>query len=185
MENNESKKSPLAFIREKKVHVAVPILLIALTTGFSEFYSVRGMLAVLSYSGLAPLNDLLAYLLAAVAGLLEYEFITFIVCRMSLVSLGKPALDLRRDMRWFFAAAYLMSGLTKLLYFAFPVIVSYGEIFFDFIWCAVFFALFIAYACRNYYEPERYAKVTMYLGSTFLVLYGLIAAMSLLSGVMA
>lgn len=185
MENNESKKPFLAFIRNKKIPAAVPIVLIALATGFSGFYSTRGILALLSYSGLAQLNDLLAYLFAAIVGLIEYEFVTFFVCRFSVVRLGKTAFDLRRDMRWFFAAAYLMSGLTKLLYFAFPAIVSYGEIFFDFIWCAAFFAIFIVYACRNYYPTALYPKVTMYLGSTFLVLYGLIAAITLVSGVLA
>lgn len=185
MEKNESKKSTLAFIKNNKVPVAVPIILIALCTGFSGFHSARGILALLSYGGAASLNDVFAFLLAAVTGLLEYEFITFFVCRMSVVRLGKTAIDLRRDLRWFFAAGYLMSGLTKLLYFAFPFLISYGEIFFDFIWCAAAFSAFIVYACKNYYEPEQYSKVTMYLGSAFLVLYGLIAALSFVSGVVA
>lgn len=185
MENTESKKSFLGFIKNNKLPAALPIVLIALTTGFSGFYSMRGVLALLSYGGLVRFNDLLAYLFAALMGLIEYEFVTFVVCRFSVVRLGKTAIELRRDMRWFFAAAYLMSGLTKLLYFAFPAMVSYGEIFLDFIWCAAFFALFIVYACRNYYPSELYPKVTMYLGSTFLVLYGLIAAITLVSGVLA
>lgn len=185
MEKSTDKKPFLAFVKNAKIPTAVSVILIALTTGFSGFHSARGMLAVLALSGMSGLNDVIAFLAAAVSGALGYELITLILSRTSIRALGASAIPLRRDMRPFFACAYFCSGLTKLLYFAFPFIAAYGEIFVDFIWCAAFFALFIAYACANYYHPSQRARVIVYLGSCFLILYGLIAAVTLLSEVLA
>ncbi len=174
------------FIKEKKINKYIVICVLALSFGFTGMYNIRGLLALFTIGGIFKFNDVWAFILAALSGILLYEVITMFLSRMIFLRLGATkAKDFRYVLRFFFIPANILSGALKTLYLFFPFVFPYGELFFDFIFAAVFFGLFIRYCCKNYCSPEEYGRVTMSLGSSFLCLYGLIAVVSLVSGVLA
>lgn len=172
------------FIKEKKVNTYVAVAVLLLCCGYSEFYNMRGMLAMISLNGSVVFNDVLAFLFAAIFGGIIYEAITSLLFRAASKTLPACA-DLRYSLRFFYSAAYLLSGITKTIYFYFPYVFTFGEIFIEFFYTAVFFTLYLWYVCKNYCRQSERARTVMYLGSAFLCFYGLVAIVALLSGVLA
>lgn len=171
-------------IKDKKLNIYVATSILFLCCGYAEFYNMRGMLAALSLSGSIVFNDVLAFLFAALLGGIVYEAITSLLFRSAARAVPACS-DLRYVLRFFYSAAFLLSGVTKTLYFYFPYLFIYGEIFIDFFYAAVFFSLYLWYVCKVYCKPYERARTVMYLGSAFLCFYGLVAVVSLLSGALA
>ncbi len=173
------------FIRDKKIHKYIVIAVLFLSFGFTDFFSVRGTLAMYSNNGLFEFNDVVAFISAAIMGGLIYELIIMLFTRGAVSRLGARAYDMKYSLRFFVIASNVCSGLVKLLYLRFPYVFSYGEIFIDFIFMTAFFSLFLWFACKSYCQKQEYARTVMYLGSSFLCFYGIIAILSLLMGVLA
>ncbi len=174
------------FIKEKKINKYIVVAVLALSFGFTGMYNVRGLLALFTFGGMFKFNDVWAFIFAAISGILVYEVITVFLSRMMFVKIGAARTrDFKYTLRFFYIPANILSGALKTLYLFFPFVFPYGELFFDFIFTAVFYGLFIWYCCKNYCKPEEYGRITMSLGSTFLCLYGLIAVVSLISAVLA
>ncbi len=171
-------------IKEKKINVYIVAAVLFICCGYSEFYYMRGTLAMLSVNGTVVFNDVLAFLFAALLGGVIYEAITSLLFRSAAKMLPNCE-DMRYTLRFFYAAAFSLSGVTKTLYFYFPYLFTFGEVLIDFFYAAVFFALYIWYVCKIYCDAATRGKTVMYLGSAFLCFYGFVALVALLSGVTA
>ncbi len=172
------------FIKEKKVNTYVAVAVLFLCCGYSGFYNMRGMLAMVSVNGSVVFNDVLAFLFAAIFGGIIYEAITALLFRAASITLPACA-GMRYSLRFFYSAAYLLSGITKTIYFYFPYLFTFGEIIIEFFFAAVFFTLYLWYVCRNYCRQSERSRTVMYLGSAFLCFYGLVAIVALMSGVLS
>ena len=173
------------FIKEKKINKYIMIAALFLSFGYSGFYYMRGALALLTASGTFVFNDVWAFLFAAVIGGGVYELVTMFLARGSAARLNNRGADMQYALRFFYIPANLLSGVLKTLYFYFPYLFSYGEIFFDFFFVLIFYILYIVFCCKAYFKKEEYGRVVMFLGSSFLCVYGFIAVVALLSGVLA
>ncbi len=174
------------FIKEKKINKYIVITALFLSFGYSGFYSMRGTLALFTAGmDFYVFNDVFAVIFAALIGGLIYELITMFLAKSASMRLNGRGADIQYALRFFYIPANLLAGAVKTLYFFFPYIFTYGEIFIDFLFALVFFALFLWYCCKNYFKKEEYGRTIMFLGSSFLSVYGFIAVLSLLSGVLA
>lgn len=173
------------FIKEKKINKYIVIAVLFLSFGYSGFYYARGLLALITASGSFVFNDIWAFALAALSGGAVYELITALLCRGASARLSGKGPDMQYALRFFFIPANILSGVVKTLYFYFPFIFSYGEIFIDFFFTVIFFVLYMIYCCKAYFSKAEYGRTVMYLGSSFLCVYGFIAVASLISGVLA
>ncbi len=173
------------FIKEKKIHKAVVIIANFLALGYSGFYGVRSLLAAYALDGLFSANDLVAFLLAAVSAGAVFELVTTLLFRANARKLGPHrAKDMQYAFRFFTIPVGILSGAIKTLYFFYPFVFNYGEVLIEFILMLVAVVLFIVFVCKTYCRKEEYARISTTIGSSFLVLYGVLAVFSLLSGVL-
>lgn len=156
-----------------------------LSFGFGGFHSARGTLAYYSAGGQNGFNDVWAILAAAAIGGAVYELVTAFLYRSTRMRLGEAVDEMRPRLKLFYIAANLCSGGLKTLYFAYPYLYVYGEMFFDFFFAAAFFTAFVVFSCKRYFPAERYPAVALNLGGSFLTFYGIVAAARLLTGVIS
>ncbi len=173
------------FIKEKKINKYIVAVVLFLSFGYSGFYYMRGALALLTISGTFVFNDVWAFILAALIGGGIFELVTVFLAKGSAVRLNNRGADMQYALRFFYIPANILAGVLKTLYFYFPYLFPYGEIFFEFFFVLIFFILYMVFCCKAYFNKEEYGKVVMFLGSSFLCVYGFIAAVALLSGVLA
>lgn len=150
---------------KRKITVALTVGL-AISFGITGYYSMRGTLA--SYAGVFRLNDVCAFLLAAVLWTLVYEAVAAFAVRRAPAAAKSGIRDCAFVLPMFVIPANVFAGLTKLLYFAYPFLYLYGEMFLDFIYMLAAFAGFTAYCLRRYYPRQSYGGVVMYFGGMFL-----------------
>ena len=173
------------FIKDKKIHKAILIVVLFIALGFSGFYSMRGTLASYSSNGLLSFNDVWAFILSALINGGIYELITILIFKALSKKLGQArSQDMRYALRFFVVLAGIFSGLIKLFYFAYPFIFPYGEVLIEFIFMLFAFIPYLVFICKTYCEKEEYAGVTMTLGSAFLALYSVVTIFSLVVEVM-
>ncbi len=173
------------FIKEKKIHKAIVIVITFLALGYSSFYSVRSMFAAYAAEGVFNSNDVVSFLLSAISAGAIYELITMLLFKANARKIGQlRARDMQYALRFFVIPVGILSGALKTLYFFFPYLFNYGEVFIEFLLLFISFGFYIAFCCKNYCVKEEYATIATVLGSAVLLLYGVLAVLSLLSGVL-
>ena len=158
------------FIKEKKINKYIVITALFLSFGYSGFYSMRGTLALFTAGmNFYVFNDVFAVIFAALIGGLIYELITMFLAKSASMRLNGRGADIQYALRFFYIPANLLAGAVKTLYFFFPYIFTYGEIFIDFLFALLFFALFLWYCCKNYFKKEERGSMKCFVAELYSV----------------
>lgn len=180
----------MKIIDNKKINKYIVIALLFLSFGFAQWQASRGVLAYMSYSypqlGQPAwiFNDIVALLIGGIIPLIIYEVITMFVSKFVAQRSGGADADMKYALRFFYIAANIVIGSVKFVYYASPIITVWGNVLIDFVITTVFFALFLWYSAKHYVVNTRWGAMLLSVGGTYLIVYALIAAFGIISGVL-
>ncbi len=170
-------------IAQQKISKTLICVLLVICVGFSGFFSMRGILS-LSGFGIAFLtNDVAAFIISSIYGGVSIFFIVNILFSLFGRQFGNKSSLMKYSLLIFLIPAYLLSGAVKILYFFYPYLSVYGDVFVDFIFQLIFVSLYTAFCCKKFFFKQDYYRVTLTIMSAFLIMSVIFSALSLISGV--
>lgn len=172
----------VSIIKEKKIPSWAMVLTLYVSFCMSSFMTFRGTLSALMTNFAAPSviidNYIIAFLLAGAVPVALYELVTRFIFRFAQVRLGGDTDLMRYSLRFFYIPANVIIFLLKLTYLAFPMLNIYGDLIFDFVVTAAFFAGYLVYVSRHV-PKERISAVLYQLGGSFIIVYGLVELLAI------
>ncbi len=178
----EKRATLLESIAQQKINKTLITVLLIICAGFSGFFSVRGTLALMGTGIEIFSNDIFAYIFSCVINGASIFFIVNLLFGFLGKQFGNKSSHMKYALCVFLIPAYFLSGIVKLLYFVYPFLFAYGEIFIEFVFQTIFVSLFTAFCCNKFFYKQDYHKVTLIIMGTFLVLSAVLSGASLLSG---
>lgn len=173
-------------LADKKIDSRIVAAVLYLSFCAAEYFTFRGtyvaLLSNMEFKNVALSNYIVAFFLAGVVPFALYELIASFMFRAMQVRVG-PTETLLYALRYFYIGANLVIFLVKLLYLWYPIAHIYGDIVIDFVITAGFFAGFLWYAAKRV-PKERIAPLLYQLGSAYIMIYGVIALIRLLTEVL-
>lgn len=163
------------------------MIVLYLALSFAYFVPSRGNVALMAVNyGLPAIlnNDVFAFVCAGVMPILLYELITTFVFRFIKVRSGCDTDGMRYSLRFFYIAAALVMGGVKLIFMFYPLAANFAFVLIDVLVPTAFFALYLWFALKHYANKTDYAQLIYELGGTFVIVYGVVALIELVTGVL-